>query len=151
MLLRMYQILPIWICHNNQINTFHTSHAELRHLGDLNLAHNNLVQVPQFEGYYSTPLNLNIGNNNIRTTSILEFKTHFNISDSALRSLSLARNLDFTNNVTEIIDYIIKNFPNIGHIDLSYLNIKELPDLKSYNLSSISLSLDRNQIIKHQL
>ena len=33
----------------NQITAFHISHAELGYLGELNLAHNNLVQVPQWK------------------------------------------------------------------------------------------------------
>ena len=129
----------------NKIIAF-KSHAELSYLGELNLAHNSLVQVPYLAGHYSSPVTLNIEHNNISTKSMLQLKMNFNTSNSALRTLNLGGNPDFVNNISEVIDYIIKNFPDVGHIGLPYSNIKELPILRSNNVSKISLSFSGNQI-----
>ena len=79
---------------------------------------------------------------------MLQLKMHFNTTRDALRSLGLAENPDFANNSTEIIDYIINNFPNVGFIGLSHSNIKELPHLKSKNTNKISnISFEEWEII----
>ena len=132
---------------NNKIKEF-TSFAELPNLEEFDLAHNNLMKIPQLNGSYSTPLNLHLEYNNISTESMLKLKTYFNISGNALRNLYLSANPDLGNNIDGVIDYIVKNFPNIGYITLSNLNIQKLPDLKPYDINSISLDLSRNNIAK---
>ena len=119
---------------------------ELFHLSVLDLANNNLKDIPSLQGSHNSLQQLYLQHNNISLKSLLKLMKNINGSEQSLNSLFLGRNGDFANNLAAVINFL-EQFPNLSKIGLSNLNISKMfttsnvlgeLDLSWNNISEIS-------------
>ena len=119
---------------------------ELSHLSVLDLANNNLKEIPALQGTYNSLQQLYLQHNNISLKSLLKLKKNINWSEQSLNSLFLGGNGEFANNLAAVINFF-EQFPNLSKIGLSNLNISKMfimsnvlgeLDLSGNNISEIS-------------
>ena len=109
---------------------------ELSRLSVLDLANNNVKEIPTLQGTYNSLQQLYLQHNDISLKSLLKLKENINGSEQSLNSLFLGGNGDFTNNLVAVINFL-EQFPNLSKIGLSDLKIS-----KMFTMSNVLGELD---------
>ena len=123
---------------------------ELSDLIVLDLANNNLKEMPTLQGTYNSLRILKIQNNNISFKSLLMLKQRINGSELSLNSLYLGGNEEQSNNVFAMISFL-EQFPNLFGVGFSNLKISKMFPLRleyfhlsENNITEISEEFFRN-------
>lgn len=109
---------------------------ELYRLSVLDLASNNLKEIPTLRGTYNSLQQLYLQHNNLSLKSLLKLKEKINGSEQSLNSLFLGGNGEFANNLAAVINFL-EQFPNLSKIGLSDLKIS-----KMFTMSNVLGELD---------
>ena len=93
------------------------------------LENNRLSSMPRIVAHdTTTPLKLILKQNRLTPAAVKEFKANSNISSKAILELDLAGNLDLSNNLSQIMNYLFTNFPRMEYLGLSSMRLTEIPN-----------------------
>ena len=130
---------------HNELTEIEISVA-LPNLSSFDLKNNLLSTMPKVAGYQTKPLSLNLFSNKLTATAVVGFKANFSISTEGLLELYLGANLDLENGLSSVMNYLFENFPGMEYLDLSHLQLTEIPDTVYEGVEKINLNFRFNQI-----
>ena len=130
---------------HNQLTEIEISVA-LHNLSSFDLKNNLMSTMPKVAGHQAKPLSLNLFSNRLNATAVVGFKANFSISAGGLLELYLGANLDLVNGLSLVINYLFENFPGMEYLDLSHLQLTEIPDTVYEGVEKINLNFKFNQI-----
>ena len=135
----------------NSLTAFAPRH-ELPYLSVLDLANNNIKEIPTLRGIYNSLQQIYLQNNNISLRSLLKLKENIHGSELRLNSLFLGGNEDFANNLTAVINFL-EQFPNVINVGLSDLKISKLFSMRNVlgelDLSGNNITEIREEFFSH--
>ena len=118
----------------------------LLNLSSFQLESNLLSTMPKMAGHHTKPLSLNLYNNKLTGAAVVGFKVNFSISPDGILDLNLGSNLDLSNDLSPVMNYLFENFPGMEYLGLSNLQLTEMPDAQYDGVEKINLNFKHNQI-----
>ena len=129
----------------NQLTEIEISVA-LPNLSFFDLESNLLSTMPKVAGHHTKPLSLKMFGNRLTATAVVGFKANFSISARGLFELNLGANLDLMNGLSSVMKYLFETFPGMEYLDLSHLQLTEIPDTGYGGVEKIHLNFRFNEI-----